>query len=242
MSKNVWNSFQVLLNVMFEESINELYQSIFRSACHWCNISLVRLLLEYTDIDPSADNNFAIRIASQSGRVDVVDRLLQEDRSVVDPSANNNYAIRYASRFGRVDVVDRLLQEDKDRSVVDPSADNNYAIRTASKYGHIDVVNRLLQEDMVDPSADNNVAIRLASRFGRVDVVDRLLHDTSERVNEYDKNLEAIRVASENGHVDVVYILWNGDEPGSMSEKDYLNIMTTTGLKIWLSCSELPPQ
>ena len=69
-------------------------------------------------LDPSADDNYAIRAASENGHIAVVDRLLQDGR--VDPSADDNHAIRMASHCGHIAVVDRLLQDGTGR--VDPSA------------------------------------------------------------------------------------------------------------------------
>jgi hypothetical protein len=66
-------------------------------------------LLQDPRVNPSADNNSAIRLASQFGHIAVVDRLLQDPR--VDPSADNNSAIYLASQFGHIAVDERLLQD-----------------------------------------------------------------------------------------------------------------------------------
>jgi ankyrin repeat protein len=58
---------------------------------------------------PSADNNLAIRWASDRGHIDIVNRLLEDLR--VDPSADNNLAIRWASDRGHIDIVNRLLED-----------------------------------------------------------------------------------------------------------------------------------
>ena len=146
----------------------------FGEAVKTGDAELVDLMLQHPIVNPSADNNYAIRYASQQGHVAVVDRLLQDPR--VDPSALNNNAIRYASYYGHLAVVDRLLQEPWDPRV-DPSALDNYAIQVASQYGHLAVVERLLQDPRVDPSAEDNYAIRRASIYGHLAVVGRLLQD-----------------------------------------------------------------
>src|SRR3990172_12409974 len=79
------------------------------------DLNLVNILIE-TNFDPSADDNYAIRKASYHGHLNVVNRLLEDDR--VDPSANDNYAIRWASNNGHLNVVNRLLEDNR----VDPSA------------------------------------------------------------------------------------------------------------------------
>ena len=172
-----------LLNLSMEFLImnsNNL-QFIFNESYKFTHSHIVvidKLLQEQKNrVDPSAGNNEAIRRASGYGRVDVVDRLLQDVR--VDPSADSNYAIRYASCNGHIAVVDRLLQDRR----VDPSADDNFAIHLASRNGHVAVVERLLQDDRVEPTVKNNFAIRIASQNGHNAVVDRLLQDRTGRVD-----------------------------------------------------------
>ena len=97
------------------------------------NLNLVNILIE-ANFDPSIDNNYAIGVASQNGYLDVVNRLLEDNR--VDPSAIHNYAIRMASENGHLDVVNKLLEDDR----VDPSADDNSAIQWASESGHLNIV------------------------------------------------------------------------------------------------------
>jgi hypothetical protein len=108
------------------------------------HIAVLDRLLDDDRVDPSADDNCAVRWAATSGHLAVVMRLLQDVR--VDPSASNNFAIWVAAACGHLAVVDRLLQDVR----VDPSADNNYAVRLAAQNGHLAVVDRLLEDDRVD--------------------------------------------------------------------------------------------
>ena len=66
----------------------------------------VEMLLQREEIDPSADDNWAICQASEKGYANVVEILLADPR--VDPSVENNFAIRYASR--NREVARLLLQ------------------------------------------------------------------------------------------------------------------------------------
>ena len=59
----------------------------------------------------SANNNLAIREASEYGYVDVVELLLDDPR--VNPSTDNNYAIREASVNGNIKVVKLLLKDSR---------------------------------------------------------------------------------------------------------------------------------
>jgi len=72
----------------------------------------VKILLSDKRIDPTADDNTAIRWASAKGHVEVVKILLSDKR--VDPTAGNNLAIRWASAKGHVEVVKILYQQDPD--------------------------------------------------------------------------------------------------------------------------------
>uniref|UniRef100_A0A6C0JWC8 Uncharacterized protein n=1 Tax=viral metagenome TaxID=1070528 RepID=A0A6C0JWC8_9ZZZZ len=109
----------------------------FVDACQDGDIKMIASLL--LDFDPSENNNYAIRVASYNGHVDVVKLLLADHR--VDPSALDNQAIRAASQEGHLRVV-RLLLED---SRVDPSANNNDAIKRAQTYNHLKIANLLIE-------------------------------------------------------------------------------------------------
>jgi hypothetical protein len=108
------------------------------------HLAVVERLLQDKRVDPSADDNYAVRWAAQNGHLAVVERLLQDKR--VDPSADDNYAVRLAAENGHLAVVERLLQDER----VDPSTTtpDNYAVRWEN--GHLAVVDRLLEDDRVD--------------------------------------------------------------------------------------------
>jgi hypothetical protein len=189
--------------LMGAEDLNKLFMD------NLADLEMVELLLPL--VDPSANNNEAFYIASQSGYVAVVDRLLQDLR--VDPSANHNEAVFIASHNGYVAVVDRLLQArdasgrlcDRPCMRVDPSAANNRALSSAVYYGHLAVVERLLADERVNPSAEDNHAIRWASSRGHLAIVKRLLAD--ERVDPTACDNQAIKWASMNDRLDVVELL-----------------------------------
>jgi ankyrin repeat protein len=161
--------------------------------------AIVQLLLTDSRVDPSVDENVAIRLASERGHDRVVKLLLADPR--VDPGAQNNRAIRVASFNGHDSVVKLLLSDPR----VDPAAHNNYAIRYATSRGHVSVVELLLEDPRVDPAAESNRAIRLASENGHAGVVKMLLADL--RVDPTARSNKAIRLASYIGHASVVKLL-----------------------------------
>ena len=171
----------------------------FQNACEHGYTEIVRLQLQDCRVDPRANDNYAIRLASQYGNTEVVRLLLQDPR--VDPSADNNYAIKIASLNGHTEVVRLLLQDPR----VDPGTANNYAIRQASEDGHTEVVRLLLQNPRVDPGVNDNYSIQKASAKGHTEVVRLLLQDP--RVDPSAENSYAIQIASRNSHTEVVRLL-----------------------------------
>lgn len=150
-------------------------------------------------IDPSINDNFAIKEASESGYTELVRLLLSDPR--VDPSAFNDYALRRSAENGHAAVVLLLLQDER----ADPSAVNDYAIRYAAQNGRTEVVQLLLQDVRVNPAATDNHAIRLAAENGHLITVEILLRD--RRVDPTANENYALRWAVVRGHVEVVRLL-----------------------------------
>jgi hypothetical protein len=141
-------------------------------------------------IDYAYNNNKAICWAAADGRLEIVNKLLQDPR--VDPGARNNLAIEFAADYGHLAVVNRLLQDPR----VDPGRHYSATIRWASLHGHLAIVNRLLEDPRVDPSAEHNDAILWASENGHIEVVKRLLQDERVRTRGtwIDKCLEMTNI------------------------------------------------
>ena len=89
-----------------------------RISCDHGVIRTVRRLLQDSRVDPSADDQYAIRSASERGHHLVVETLLKDPRgraepcgpSASDPSVDNQYAIKWASKYGHHKVVALLSQ------------------------------------------------------------------------------------------------------------------------------------
>jgi len=137
----------------------------------WSDPDVFKEILKEEGVDPSADDNYAIRWAAQNGHLEVVKLLLKDKR--VDPGAVDNAAIQWASRDGHLEIV-KLLLEDKR---VDPGADDNLAIQWAAEKGHLEVVKILLKDKRVDPGDCDNCAICWAAEKGHLEVVELLKKD-----------------------------------------------------------------
>jgi ankyrin repeat protein len=122
-------------------------------------INNVKWLLDQ-GIDPAADDNYAIKLASSNGHTEIVRLLLDDPR--VDPAASANYAIKLASANGYTEVVKLLLDDPR----VDPSANDNYAIHAASLMGHTYVVKLLSGDPRFDLTANTDY-IRYVSAIGQ---------------------------------------------------------------------------
>ena len=90
----------------------------------------IQLLSLKIRVNPAADENNAIRWASQNGHLEVVKILLQDPR--VDPGIFQNWLLY--DKIGR-------------------GAKDNNPIRVASQMGHLEIVKLLMKDPRVDPSA-----------------------------------------------------------------------------------------
>jgi ankyrin repeat protein len=180
------------INVMATNDEDE-DDNFIHQASLYGRFKIVRLLLKH-GVDPTTDDNMAIKLASERGHLEVV-RLLLENGA--DPTADNNYAIKYASRYGRTDVV-RLLLNNNSKYKVDLTAGDNFAIKWTSRMGYDKIV-QLLLDNGADPTAEDNYAIKWASQNDWIEVVETLLKNNSKyTVNPAAEDNYAIKHAS--GH------------------------------------------
>ncbi len=138
-------------------------------------------------------------IAVVSGYVDIVKKLLQDNRITTQMK---NDAVKYSgAEDGHLNIVDLLVGQ--------VNADvKNTALRIAIGSDHLDIVNRLLEEADIQPertipsqSHRIHYPLTLAVALNRLDIVNRLLE---YGVNPSLGNNQALEVATEEGHVDIV--------------------------------------
>jgi GTPase SAR1 family protein len=170
----------------------------FKRAVHAGHVVDVAGLIADKRVDPSGEQQLALRLAAKNGHVAVVKLLLLDVR--VDPSALRNAAVRAAAQNGHADVVACLLRDAR----VGVSDDDCHAIRAAAENGHLDVVELLLPRAHPDPSGRGG-AICAAAMDGHVAVVERLLRD--ERIDPSVEQNGALRHAARHGQTAVVDVL-----------------------------------
>ena len=115
-------------------------EELFRDTAERGKLRSLEVLVDYGGVDPSADDNNALRIAAWNGHTSIVEYLcgLDVERGI-DPSARENEALGRAAEAGRIDIVKLLCNLDASRGV-DPSARNNHALRIAINRGHYNIV------------------------------------------------------------------------------------------------------
>jgi Ankyrin repeats (3 copies) len=62
-------------------------------------------------VDPSVDDQYAIKWASRLGYIEIVGLLLKDSR--VDPSAEDQYAIKWAYKREHKKIMEMLLQDSR---------------------------------------------------------------------------------------------------------------------------------
>ena len=118
-----------------------IFSNMFRVFRQLEDVEMFRILQDpNSSIDPTADNQLAIRKYSEKGMVGIVRLLLQHPN--VDPSVMNNEAVR---KTNNKEILSMLLHH----SLVDPSACDNQALYRARMSGRQDLVNLLLRHPKV---------------------------------------------------------------------------------------------
>lgn len=165
----------------------------------------VNVLLHY--VDPSYNMNEAIRVASQKRQINIVKRLLKDDRVnpfderiKLDPTEDPQPLIASVI-YGYDDLLEILLNTANGN----PDYMRNYLMELSCRYGHLHIVNMLLKYPQVNPATDRNYCLDIACEKGNIDIVKLLLSDV--RVDPSDANNNPIVIASKYGHLDIVKLL-----------------------------------
>lgn len=131
----------------------------------------LELLLLDKRVDPSKDNNRALRNAVDMGQKTMVEMLLNHPK--VNPADAENHALISAAERGYVDILKLLLADSR----IDPSADGNEAIICAAAKGHLGIVELLLADARVNPASRRNRALNRAIENMHQEVAQALLAD-----------------------------------------------------------------
>lgn len=149
----------------------------FLSAAASGDLCTLEQLLAHDRVDPSVDDQAALRRAARNGHVLVVERLLADPR--IDPSVGpsdlhwHDSAVGEAAQRGQLAVVRQLLADPR----VDASAATgvNAAVSRAAWHGHGSVVLCLLEDPRVEQSLADLQLLFASIRNQFVHVADILL-------------------------------------------------------------------
>lgn len=164
------------------------YHRVIRNAVVYDRFDLVQYLLAVPKTDPTAQTNWCICFAAESGNTKMVQLLLEDPR--VDPTARDNYPLRHACQRGQLDVVKLLLADPR----VDPSGGsegkplthlflpskdfawfpppaNSEDPKVTEK---LEIIHLLLSDPRVDPTYGNNQALSAALKCKTPQLAKRL--------------------------------------------------------------------
>jgi len=109
-AEDTWTSHIKTLEWLVKLPTMSLTFETFKNILTEEHVELFQLVLKFSNVDPSAKDNDAIRRASENGHTEVVKLLLADPPfGTANPSAANNLAIRVASEKGHTEVVKMLL-------------------------------------------------------------------------------------------------------------------------------------
>jgi len=123
------------------------------------NPSVLKSLLADNQVNPSARDSMALRVACKMGIIESVKMLIDAG---CDPAAHDNEAIIWAAENGYDDIVELLILQYN----TDPSAQKNKARAFAEKYKHDRVLKVLMRDARVsgfqgDSDTDTQMALSL---------------------------------------------------------------------------------
>ena len=178
------------------------------------NAMLITMLSTPSKIDPSANNNLALRKAAENGQVDLVRILLDDLRVLVNADALDHLALRWACHNGHAEVVKLIIEKTK------PRLDNNngsLCLTFAIRSGYTSVVEALLTADLV-----NATEIVFAVRSDRPEILRLLLKSTDPSPDQIDN---CITEAVTGGFLECLSVLLDDDKvKGRVSYKRYMEL------------------
>jgi hypothetical protein len=113
-------SKEKILKALENDTLEQKFNKAIENNISW----LVEMCIE-EGIDPSKNNNWALRTSISNGSLETVKIILKDER--VDPSLYYNFCFQKAVNAGHIEIVKFLLEDKR----VDPSDDNNIALQLA---------------------------------------------------------------------------------------------------------------
>lgn len=161
-----------------KERINEYFIEVVKMF----NEELFDLFMSFDFIDPSRDNNIALRKASKYCDRYFVRKLLNNP-DVITTHIDIRKIIHNTFIHHNPGILREILSR-PDIVIAQEIADE--ALGAACSWGHIDIITIMLADKRFNPSCDRNEPIYTACLYGHFSIVHLLLSD--KRVNPFDRN------------------------------------------------------
>jgi len=145
---------------------------------------IVKLLLNDTRVNPSDQDNEALRNASARGHFEIVKLLISNPKLTFSDISSD--AIVQASKNGHLEIVKLLLNDPR----VNPTYQNNAAVRYANTFKFTDIVNLLLTDTRVSSHTQNELSTYLN---GNRELLAMILPKTDKKSPTFSWNLPTNR-------------------------------------------------
>ncbi len=205
-------------NAAPQERKNPKKEPEILAACRTGNLEWVKELLrgnpDYINQTFMAGNKMEFMVsplylASQEGRKEVVDFLLENKADKDSQFMNGATPLFIASQNGHKDIIALLLAQNANPDL----SRNNGAtpLFVASQEGHDDIVAHLLAQQSVNPDRprnDGTTPLITSSWRGHKETVELLLNARANPDFQHNKgNATALYIAAEHGHEEIVKLL-----------------------------------
>ncbi|KLJ06561.1 hypothetical protein EMPG_10038 [Blastomyces silverae] len=173
------------------------------------NLNMIRFLLTDQNVTPFPDseNRDAISHASENGRADILELLLQRSMASINHASRESRktSLMYAAERGHADSV-ALLLASEGIHIQEIDSSGYTAFQTAVRNRHVEVVKELLKHEQTDPDfafgESGHTPLYLAASNGHHFIVMLLMNRLGVNIN-----CGAVAAAAENGHEAVVRLL-----------------------------------
>eukprot|EP00435_Cladocopium_sp_Y103_P020313 s1327_g4.t4 len=152
----------------------------------------------------------ALSLAARSGRMEILELLLQRDATPSTLLQKDAPSIAIAAaRSGHVDILSHLWNQGITSLLQASRVSGSTALHEASRCGRLDVLRWLLchSADCRQMDADGSEALQVAAEFGHATVVEVLLQCNAHIDAQNAKGFSALMLSARNGHSAVVQLL-----------------------------------
>jgi hypothetical protein len=167
------------------------------------SLKATELFITDERLDLAIDDNYAIRMSSANGHVDIVKLLLKNSR--IDPGALFDYPLRMATENNYEEVVDLLLDDPR----VDFMNAESEAVITSIKKDYLSIFKKFLMklDTVLATHPILYEMIATTSAYGRLEMLRELYEYFPTDSKSYVHFNQILLCAVENGHVLVVMFL-----------------------------------